>query len=116
MIWPIFPPLATRDAVVAKPAAVSEAASVAAGLAPERVSRPLDRRVRFSLEGLLRSPNRYENLSMRAATERGNTAEGRFQGIDQQGRIILRQRMSAQGEVTYTLQPEEITRIELLEP
>ncbi len=111
-----FAPLATRDAVVAKPVAVSEAASVAAAPAPERVSRPLDRRVRFSLEGLLRSPNRYGNLSMRAATERGNTAEGRFQGIDQQGRIILRQRMSAQGEVTYTLQPEEITRIELLEP
>lgn len=111
-----FAPLATRDVVVAKPAAVSEAASVVAAPASERVSRPLDRRVRFSLEGLLRSPNRYGNLSMRAATERGNTAEGRFQGIDQQGRIILRQRMSAQGEVTYTLQPEEITRIELLEP
>ena len=28
----------------------------------------------------------------------------------------LWQRMNAQGEVTYTLQPEEITRIELLEP
>lgn len=107
-----FPPLpsAVAPAVAeAKPAAV-------AAVAPERVSRPLDRRVRFSLDGLLRSPNRYANLSMRATTERGNSAEGRFHGIDQDGRIILRQRMSGQGEVSYNLLPEEITRIELLEP
>ncbi|MCR4510243.1 MFS transporter [Pseudomonas sp. 32.2.56] len=111
-----FPPLASNEVLAAKPAAVSEAVSAVAASVPERVSRSLDRRVRFSLEGLLRSPNRYQYLSMRAVTKRGNTAEGRFQGIDQQGRIILRQRMNAQGEVTYTLQPEEITRIELLEP
>lgn len=107
-----FPPLpsAVAPAVAeAKPAAV-------VAVAPERVSRPLDRRVRFSLDGLLRSPNRYANLSMRATTERGNSAEGRFHGIDQDGRIILRQRMSGQGEVSYSLLPEEITRIELLEP
>ena len=87
-----------------------------AAVVPARVSRPLDRRVRFSLEGMLRSPNRYHNLSMRVVTERGNTAEGRFQGIDQEGRIILRQRMSGQGEVSYSLLPQEVTRIELLEP
>ena len=95
---------------------VAEKLAPAAAVVPERVSRPLDRRIRFSLEGLLRSPNRYQNLSMRAATERGNTAEGRFQGIDQDGRVILRQRMSGQGEVSYSLLPEEIVRIELLEP
>lgn len=96
--------------------AASSASTVAEAAKLERVSRPLDRRLRFSLEGLLRSPNRYQNLSMRAATERGNSAEGRFQGIDQDGRIILRQRLSGQGEVSYSLLPEEITRIELLEP
>ncbi|MBU0808938.1 MAG: MFS transporter [Gammaproteobacteria bacterium] len=83
---------------------------------PERVTRPLDRRVRFSLEGLLRSPSRYHDLSMRAVTERGNTAEGRFQGVDQDERIILRQRMNGRGEVSYRLLPQEIIRIELLEP
>jgi hypothetical protein len=83
---------------------------------PERVSRPLDRRIRFSLEALLRSPSRYHNLSMRVATERGNNAEGRFQGVDQDGRILLRQRLSGQGEVSYSLRPEEVVRIELLEP
>ena len=83
---------------------------------PERVSRPLDRRIRFSLDALLRSPSRYHNLSMRVATERGNNAEGRFQGVDQDGRIMLRQRLSGQGEVSYSLRPEEVVRIELLEP
>jgi hypothetical protein len=109
-----FPPL--PSAIAPPVAQATPAAAAAAAVATERVSRPLDRRVRFSLEGMLRSPSRYQNLSMRVLTERGNTAEGRFQGIDQDGRIILRQRMSGPGEVTYTLLPEEVTRIELLEP
>ncbi|WP_339410942.1 MFS transporter [Pseudomonas sp. EA_35y_Pfl2_R5] len=107
-----FPPL---PSTLAPPVTDDKPAAVAA-VVPERVSRPLDRRVRFSLDGLLRNPSRYQNLSMRAATERGNSAEGRFHGIDQDGRIILRQRMSGQGEVSYSLLPEEISRIELLEP
>lgn len=82
----------------------------------ERVSRPLDRRLRFSLESLLRSPSRYQNLAMRVSTERGNTAEGRFQGIDTGGRIVLRQRLSGTGEASYSLRPEEVRRIDLLEP
>ena len=82
----------------------------------ERSTRPVDRRVRFSMEGLLRSPSRYQNLTMRASTLRGSTAEGRFQGIDQAGRIVLRQRMSGSGEASFTLLPEEVQRIELLEP
>jgi hypothetical protein len=98
-------------------AAQAPSRAVAAALAnPERVSRPLDRRLRFSLDALLRNPNRYQNLSMRVATERGNTAEGRFQGVDQDGRIMLRQRMKGQGEASYSLRPEEVSRIELLEP
>lgn len=94
---------------------VQKLATIAAEVV-ERVSRPIDRRVRFSLDSLLRSPDRFQNLSMRAATERGNSAEGRFQGVDQDGRIVLRQRMNGQGEVSFKLLPEEITRIELLEP
>jgi hypothetical protein len=82
----------------------------------ERISRPLDRRLRFSLEGLLRSPRRYENLAMRVSTTRGSSAEGRFQGVDQEGRIVLRQRLSGSGAASYALLPEEIVAIELLEP
>lgn len=107
-----FPPL---PSTVIPPVAEAKPAAVAPVVA-QRASRPLDRRVRFSLDGLLRSPNRYQNLSMRATTVRGSSAEGRFHGIDQDGRIILRQRMNGQGEVSYSLLPEEISRIELLEP
>ncbi|WP_339907353.1 MFS transporter [Pseudomonas guineae] len=102
-------PSALAPPVVEKPAAV-------VAVVPERVSRPLDRRLRFSLEGLLRSPSRYHDLSMRVITERGNTAEGRFQGVDQDGRIMLRQRMNGQGAVSYSWLPQEVVRIELLEP
>lgn len=106
-----FPPL---------PAAVQPVSATAVTPArnetAERSSRPLDRRLRFSLDALLRSPNRYQNLTMRVQTERGNSAEGRFQGIEADGRILLRQRLSGQGEISYRLRPEEVSRIELLEP
>ncbi|KFX69020.1 MFS transporter [Pseudomonas taeanensis MS-3] len=82
----------------------------------ERVRRPLDRRLRFSLEALLRNPSRYQNLAMRVSTVRGSNAEGRFQGVDQDGRIVIRQRLSGQGAASYNLIPEEVSRIELLEP
>jgi hypothetical protein len=103
-----------------EPAVVASAPQVTAApvatASNERSSRPLDRRLRFSLDGLLRSPSRYENLSMRASTTRGSMAEGRFQGVDQQGRIVLRQRLSGSGAASYALLPEEIGTIELLEP
>jgi hypothetical protein len=108
-----FAPLPVASA---SPAPAEAVASVDKPAVAERISRPVDRRVRFSMEGLLRSPSRYQNLAMRAFTVRGSTAEGRFQGIDQEGRIVLRQRMSGPGEASYTLQPEEVERIELLEP
>ncbi|MDH1262801.1 MFS transporter [Pseudomonas sp. GD03944] len=99
---------------VAAPAVAKTDSSVAP--AEQRVSRPVDRRQRFSLDGLLRNPSRYQNLSMRVTTERGSVAEGRFQGVDQQGHIVLRQRMNGPGEASYSLSPEEVSRIELLEP
>ncbi|MDM8349874.1 MFS transporter [Pseudomonas sp. sp1636] len=105
-----FAPLAERAAPAPQAAASVGTAS------GERVSRPLDRRLRFSLEGLLRNPSRYANLNMRVLTVRGSTAEGRFQGVDQQGRILIRQRLSGAGVVSYALHPEEVGKIELLEP
>jgi hypothetical protein len=108
-----FPPL---PEVSREPALAQTSAPTAAPQPEKTVSRPLDRRLRFSLEGLLRSPSRYQNLAMRVATERGNTAEGRFQGIDQQGRIVLQQRLGGTGQASFRLRPEEVSRIELLEP
>lgn len=111
---------ADRFAALPEPAVVAPTPQVAAApvaaMSGERISRPLDRRLRFSLDGLLRSPSRYENLTMRASTTRGSMAEGRFQGVDQQGRIVIRQRLSGSGTASYALRPEEISRIELLEP
>lgn len=105
-----FPAL---PAVEAKP----ETASAKAEDAPaERTSRPADRRQRFSLERLLNNPNHYQNLAMRVQTQRGSLAEGRFNGINGAGQIIIRRNISGQGEASFVLRPEEIARIELLEP
>lgn len=76
----------------------------------------LDRRVRFSLERLLRAPDQYLNLRMRALTEKGRAAEGQFAGINADGRIVIRRELSGPGEASYILRPTEITQIELLEP
>lgn len=108
-----FAPLPERTVVT--PALQTQVTPMQAA-SSARISRPLDRRLRFSLEGLLRSPSRYENLSMRVSTARGNTAQGRFQGVDPQGRLVIRQRLSGSGTASYTLRPEEISTIELLEP
>lgn len=108
-----FKPLAE---LASAPVVTASSAAPAAKESGERSSRPLDRRLRFSLEGLLRNPSRYQNLKMRLSTERGNTAEGRFKGIDADGRILLRQRLSGTGVASYSLLPEEVSRIELLEP
>ena len=69
---------ADRFAALPEPAVVAPTPQVAAApvaaVSGERISRPLDRRLRFSLDGLLRSPSRYENLTMRASTTRGSMA------------------------------------------
>lgn len=76
----------------------------------------IDRRQRFSLERLLRNPARYEQLQMRAHTERGGIAEGRFIGVDREGNVAIRRILKGPGEATYNLAPENIVLLELLEP
>ncbi len=76
----------------------------------------LDRRLRFSLERLLRAPDQYLNLRMRVLTEKGRTAEGHFAGINADGRIVIRRELSGPGEASYILRPDGVTLIELLEP
>lgn len=104
-----FPPLPAADAqpVAEKPQVVEE----------PRVSRPLDRRERFSLARLQRSPELYRNLRMRLVRANGGTVEGRFVGIDSDGSIRLSQQMgSGGGQASFSFAPEEIGRLELLEP
>lgn len=79
-------------------------------------SSRIDRRQRFSLARLLRNPARYEHLQMRAHTERGGVAEGRFTGIDRDGNVAIRRIMKGPGEAIYNLAPGDIVLLELLEP
>lgn len=98
-------------APVAKP---DIAASTPASNAPPPSS--LDRRQRFSLERLQGNPSRYMNLQMRILTERGSMVEGRFNGIDADGQIVVQRNLKGQGGASFTVQPAQITSIELLEP
>lgn len=76
----------------------------------------LDRRQQFSLDRLQRDPSQYERLLVRAHTERGRVAEGRFVGIDREGNVAIQQVMKGSGKAVYNLVPSEIVLLELLEP
>lgn len=103
---------ALPNSVTPQPQASPEAAPVV-----ERQSRPMDRRQRFSLARLQRNPEQYRMLSMRLSRASGGTVEGRFVGIDADGSIRLSQQMgSGGGQASFSFKPEEIARLELLEP
>ncbi|MBV2131970.1 MFS transporter [Pseudomonas sp. MAP12] len=78
--------------------------------------RPLDRRIGFSLESLLDRPGRYLGARVRVMTERGRSAEGRFDGINAEGRLVIQHALGGQGEASFLLRSSEVTQIELLEP
>lgn len=78
--------------------------------------RPLDRRIGFSLARLLDRPSRYQGAQVRVLTERGRSAEGRFDGLNEEGRLVIQHSLGGQGEASFILRPSEVTRIELLEP
>lgn len=105
---PLPPPQATTPAVEQDRQAQAPTADAGA--------RPADRRQRFSLERLLSNPNHYRNLAMRLVNERGGTVQGRFVGLDNEGHVLIRRNMNGAGEANFSLRPEDIARIELLEP
>lgn len=80
------------------------------------ISRPVDRRLRFSMQRLLGNPAHYRNLTMRVYLLRGGKAEGRFQGLSPEGLIEIRRNMKGAGGVSFSFNPSEIEAIELLEP
>ena len=86
--------------------------------APQASARaPLDRRLRFSLARLQRNPEQYRQLLMRVSKASGGTLEGRFVGLDGDGSIRLSQQLgSGAGQASFSFKPEEIARIELLQP
>ena len=81
-----------------------------------RVQRSVDRRLRFTLQRLLLNPNHYHNLQVRARTLTGRQAQGRFDGVNTRGEVVIRQTLSGTDEATFQLRPEDIRSIELLEP
>lgn len=106
-----YPTLAQSASVPSKPNVAP------AVVAPREPSRPtVDRRVRFSLLRLLSNPQQYQNLSMRVIKVSGGAAEGRFAGLDSDGSIRLSQQHGGAGQASFTLHPDEISRVELLEP
>lgn len=76
----------------------------------------IDRRQQFSLDRLQRDPSHYERLLMRAHTERGRVAEGRFTGIDREGNVVIERVLKGPGKALYSLEPNEIVMLELLDP
>ncbi|MCR3800092.1 MFS transporter, partial [Pseudomonas aeruginosa] len=58
---------------------------------------------------------RYSQRLVKATTVRGRIAEGRFTGLDSEGRLVIRREMPGAGEASYLLHPAEIARLELLE-
>lgn len=77
--------------------------------------RPVDRRIGFSLAGLLERPGRYQGARLRVLTERGSSAEGRFEGLNSEGRLVIQRALGA-GEASFLVRPSEVAQIELLEP
>lgn len=78
--------------------------------------RPLDRRIGFTLERLLASPSRFQGARVQVVTERGRSAEGRFDGLNAEGRLVIQHALGGQGEASFILRPSEVAQIQLLEP
>lgn len=106
-----FARLSEAPAMTPAPVRSSSGAKAAA---PARST--VDRRLRFSLERLQRTPEQYRDLLVRVTTERGSAAQGRFAGLNADGRLVIRREISGPGEASYILRPSEISQIELLEP
>ncbi|MFC5698521.1 MFS transporter [Pseudomonas sp. GCM10022186] len=101
------------------PGASPEASAAGSEQAPSATAEsapPADRREQFSLQRLLSNPGQYQELGMRVYRVRGGTAEGRFAGLDGDGRILIRRNLGGAGAASFSLAVDEIERVELLEP
>ncbi|MFU3921852.1 MFS transporter [Pseudomonas aeruginosa] len=98
------------------PALPAEPATVAAAAAPpEPQALPAPGNATLDLELVQVEPQRYSQRLVKATTVRGRIAEGRFTGLDSEGRLVIRREMPGAGEASYLLRPAEIARLELLE-
>lgn len=81
----------------------------------QRPNTPLPVSGAFSLQRLQSAPGDFANRRLRVQTVRGHVAEGVFLGLDEEGRVLIRQVRGGPGEVRFSLATSEIRRIELLQ-
>lgn len=108
-----------EEVAVSMPEVLPPAASVSEPqpeVARTQPANAVDRRKGFSLQRLQEHPERYKQLKMRAFTERGGLAEGRFVGFDEEGNVAIKHQRKGAGVALYNLAPDDIVMIELLEP
>lgn len=98
--------------VVAPPSSMQRPETLQTSATAPRV----DRREHFTLQRLLRSPSRYQNLTLRVTNLKGHMAKGKFIGIDGDGNVQLKQPVKGAGEASFSFDPDKIATIELLDP
>ena len=70
----------------------------------------------FSLLMLLSDAERYLDHSLRIHSNSGTLAQGRFVGLNEEGMIVLHQRLTGAGEAHFTVSPDRVSRVELVDP
>ncbi len=67
----------------------------------------------FSLVLLLVDPQTYLQRTFHVETAAGRQVRGKFQGINEEGELLLRQRVKGSGFVVFQIVPDEIVQIRL---
>ena len=92
----------------------SEAAPIAAvpKAAVNAPSAQPDARQELTLAQLLAEPQHFLNQPMRLFSEKGTAVQGQFVGIDEQGQLVLRQRLNGSGEARFSMAPADVVHVE----
>lgn len=72
-------------------------------------------RPELTLARLIAEPQRYVNQPMRLFSEKGSAVQGQFAGIDEQGQLVLRQRLNGSGEARFTIAPADVVHVERID-
>lgn len=72
-------------------------------------------RPELTLARLIAEPARYVNQPMRLFSEKGSAVQGQFAGIDEQGQLVLRQRLNGSGEARFTIAPADVVHVERID-
>jgi len=74
-----------------------------------------DARPELTLARLIAEPARYVNQPMRLFSEKGSAVQGQFAGVDEQGQLVLRQRLNGSGEARFTIAPADVVHVERID-